>query len=149
MTYRSRWALGLVLASAFAGACSSKSNPPVTGDDGSSVTDAGSGPMEAAVCAAVPLSGPVDGGLPACFACIAMSCMAQLTACSTDCMCAPAYQCLGQKSIPPNLNTGYSSCDTAVGAIADGNQALTMLNGCAQAMCNSQCFGGGGSTSGD
>jgi hypothetical protein len=146
MTFRTRWALGLVFAAAFAGACSSKSNPQTgTSDDsGIILEDGGSGPMEASICPAVPLSGPSDGGLPACFACIATMCMGDLTTCSTDCSCAPAYQCLEQMSTQPNINTGFSLCPTAIGGIADNNAALTNLNHCAQAMCPAQCAGTAG-----
>lgn len=150
---RSRWALGLVFASAFAGACSSKSTPTGTTPDDSGVIledAAGSGPMEASVCPAVSLTAPTDSGAAACFACMATSCMADLTACSTDCMCGPAVQCLEQNSTMNSINTGYSQCPTAVGALSNGDPALMSLSACATQMCNSQCFGmGGGSTSGD
>jgi hypothetical protein len=153
MTYRSRWALGLVFAStAVAGACSSKSNPPTGGttDDGGSQSMQDAGPpmeMEAAVCPAVSLTAPTDSGAAACFACMATSCMADLTACSTDCMCGPAVQCLEQNSTMNSLNTGYSQCPMAVGALSNGDPALMTLSACATTMCNSQCFGMGGSTS--
>ena len=69
--------------------------------------------------------------------------MSEVAACSTDCVCAPAYACLEQNSAEGALSNGYSQCSEAVDAITNGNTALMALADCASLMCHPQCFGGG------
>lgn len=153
MTYRCRWALALVFASAFAGACSSSSNPPTTSnttpDDSGSpppMGDAGPPPMEmeAAVCDAASLAAPADAALASCFSCVAAMCMAELTTCSTDCMCAPGWQCLEQMSSMGSINTGYSACQSAISSLSNGDQAAMSLQMCSTTKCKVECFGDAG-----
>ena len=106
--------------------------------------DSGAPPMEAAVCPAMSLAAAADSGAAECFACISTSCMADLASCSTDCMCAPAYKCLEEKSIMGSINTGYSACPDAVGALSNGDPPLMSLSACLTNMCHPQCFGDGG-----
>jgi hypothetical protein len=92
----------------------------------------------------VSLAAPADASAAACFECVASRCVPELTACSTDCACGPAYGCLEQMSMGGSLNTGYSACQSAVDAIMNGDKALTMLNNCANMSCNAPCFGSAG-----
>jgi hypothetical protein len=94
------------------------------------------------MCDAVSLATVADAGAAACFECVANRCMAQLTACSTDCACAPAFGCVEQMTTAGSLNTGYSACPSAVDAFMNGDPGLTMLNNCASKSCNAPCFGG-------
>ncbi|HEX3771445.1 MAG TPA: hypothetical protein VHV30_11290 [Polyangiaceae bacterium] len=150
----------LFLFSILATGCSSSSSGAPTstgstdaGDDAtSSANDGSSSPtvdataeasepeMEAApapVCDAVSLA-IMDGGLVPCFQCQATMCAALITACSTDCLCAPAYNCL-QLNSAQGINSGYSSCPGAIDAISNSDPGLTLLAHCATTMCNAQC----------
>lgn len=103
-------------------------------------TGAGGSMMDApaATCAAASLTPMPDAGLLACFQCHMAMCATELTACSTDCVCAPAYQCLEANS---NIN---GLCPSVMAALANSNAALTNLAGCSVMMCDSPCFGDGG-----
>jgi hypothetical protein len=92
----------------------------------------------AATCAAASLAPMPDAGLLACFQCHMAMCAAELTACSTDCTCAPAYQCLEANS---NIN---GLCPSVMAALANSDDALTRLSSCSVMKCNSPCFGDGG-----
>jgi hypothetical protein len=133
--------LGLVFTSALAGACSSASNP-TTDDSGAS--DGGPMEMEAAICPAASLTAPADAAVADCFTCVAAMCMSELTTCSTDCMCAPAWQCVEQMSVMGSINTGYSQCQAAISALSNGDVAMMNLQTCSTMKCNPQCFGDGG-----
>jgi hypothetical protein len=91
------------------------------------------------VCDAASLATLADGGDKVCFACLASKCATEVTACSTDCACAPAYTCLQQNSAG-GINSGYSLCPEAVNALSSNDPALTMLAACAPGMCNAECF---------
>jgi hypothetical protein len=155
MTYRSAWILCFVVTAApLAGCSSSSSGTPFEAPDASSggaSPDASGSEAEdaeaaapAALCDAASLAPVADAALASCFQCQSAMCASLLTACSTDCLCAPAYACLQQMSNMGSLNTGYMSCQAAVAALTDGNVALMNLQGCATIMCNAPCFGDGG-----
>jgi hypothetical protein len=158
-----RTARTIFLFSILATGCSSSSSGTPTptgsdaGDDASSSTgDAGGSTqpgldataeasepeMEAApapVCDAVSLAVMDAGDDVPCFQCQATMCTALVTACSTDCLCAPAYNCLQQNS-PQGLNSGYSACPGAIDAISNSDPGLTALAACATEMCHDQCY---------
>ncbi|HEY5146669.1 MAG TPA: hypothetical protein VII82_07865 [Polyangiaceae bacterium] len=154
MTLRFRWLFFLgMTAAATAGCSSSSSGAPVAAPDASedvvtvnddaSVEDAGAMPeaAPAAICDAASLAPILDGGTVACFECQSKNCASELTVCSTDCACAPAYTCLQQNSVG-GVNSGYSACPNAVSAQFGSNAALMAVASCATTMCNPQCFGG-------
>jgi hypothetical protein len=152
LRFRTFFFLGMTAAAA-AGCSSSSSGAPVTSpadasddvavNDDASVDDAGAMPeaAPAAICDAASLAPILDGGTVACFECQSKNCASELTVCSTDCACAPAYTCLQQNSVG-GVNSGYSACPNAVSAQFGSNQALMAVASCATTMCNPQCFGG-------
>jgi hypothetical protein len=151
---KSRFGLLVIFGVSAAGCSSSSSGSPPSGDDGDAAPavdasrDAGADAeasepiMDAAptpMCDAVSLAVMPDGGNAACFRCQATKCASQLTACATDCACAPAYNCL-QGNSAMGLNSGYSSCGNAVDAISNGDPGLTNVAACATQSCNAECF---------
>jgi hypothetical protein len=156
MKVRLQWLSCLGIAAAWATGCSSSSsgspaNPSdgggqaVTTDndatttaqqDAAAIVDAPAAP----VCDAVSLA-TIDAGATACFACQTAKCAPEITACSTDCSCAPAYNCL-QANSAGGINSGYSACPSAIDALMNGDPGLMNLASCATTNCNPQCFGG-------
>ncbi len=155
MTYRFRWLAGFSVGAVAVAACSSTSGPTgpgmgdaavttndgstgqpdaSSGEDASSVTDAPAAPT----CDAASLAPIPDAALPACFQCIAAMCPLDVTTCSTDCSCAPAFACLEA------MGNNNSLCPAVMSALSNSNTALTNLEACEVGKCNDPCYGDGG-----
>jgi hypothetical protein len=159
MTHRFQWLAGLSFGAMAAVACSSKSGPTggtnpsdaaVENESSTGPLDSGSGEdatssqpdagavMDApatATCDAVSLAPVADAALSTCFQCIAAMCASDVSMCSTDCTCAPAFACLEA------MGNNNSQCPAVMAALANSNAALTGLEGCEVMMCDAPCYG--------
>ena len=137
MTYRFRSLACLSVGALVIAGCSSTSGPsgPAAAGDAGAGMDA-----PAQMCAAVSLTPMQGAALFACFECEMTMCSAEVTACSTDCICGPSQQCL------QTHGNDYTMCPDAMNALFNTNQALMNLAACASApsKCAGPCFGNDG-----
>jgi len=158
MTYPFRWLAVFSLGAVAVVACSSKSGPTgsspgdAAAENEASTGSSGSGSGEdatssqqdagavmdapaAATCDAVSLAPIPDAALSTCFQCITAMCASEVSTCSTDCICAPAFACLEA------MGNNNSQCPAVMAALSNSNAPLTSLEACEVMKCDGPCYG--------